>query len=308
MIINHNINAMMACRYMNINMALASKAMQRISSGYRINSAADDPAGLCISEGMRAQIRGLQQSSMNAQNGISVIQVADGGMNEIQSMLQRLRELSVQAANGTCTKQDRKNIQSEVDQLTLGINRIGTDTEFNTIKLLDSSAQKYDGVNSEIKLQVGANSGQIIGIQLKDMRSNALNISGASGVSVASRDGSVIGIFSNAKCDGTLDYALDVSTPENANAAIKIYDDAIIQVSSSRATLGATQNVLEYRIDYLDNTAENLTAAESRIRDADVAKEIMEYEKRNLLCQVCQAMLAQANHQSDSVLELLKSL
>lgn len=195
-----------------------------------------------------------------------------------------------------------------MDQLTLGINRIGTDTEFNTIKLLDSSAQKYDGVNSEIKLQVGANSGQIIGIQLKDMRANSLNISGASGVSIASRDGSVIGIFSNTKCDGSSDYALDVSTPENANAAIKIYDDAIIQVSSSRAALGATQNVLEYRIDYLDNTAENLTAAESRIRDADIAKEIMEYEKRNLLCQVCQAMLAQANHQSDSVLELLKSL
>lgn len=274
MIINHNINAMRICRYMNINMALASKAMQRISSGYRINSAADDPAGLGISEGMRAQIRGLQQASRNAQDGISAIQVADGALNETQSMLQRLRELAVQAANGTYTSADRKSIQCEIDQLTEGINRIAADTEFNTKKLLDSN-----GVNSVIKLQIGANSEQVMGIQLQDMRSDALNICG-----------------------------IDVSTPEKASAAIKTYDDAINKVSSFRATLGATENVLGYRIDYLDNTSENLTAAESRIRDADMAKEIMEYEKHNILCQVCQSLLAQANHQNDSIIELLKSL
>lgn len=308
MIINHNINAMIICRYMNINMALASKAMQRISSGCRINSAADDPAGLGISEGMRAQIRGLQQASRNAQNGISVIQVADGALNETHSMLQRLRELAVQAANGTCTSEDRKNIQCEIDQLTSGINHIGTDTEFNTIKLLDSSAAKYDGVNSEIKLQIGVNSGQTMGIQLQNMRSNALSISGIACTAVTSKDGSVTCKFAATKCSGASDYALDVSTSENASAAIKIYDDAINKVSSFRATLGATENVLGYRIDYLDNTSENLTAAESRIRDADMAKEIMEYEKHNILCQVCQALLAQANHQNDSIIELLKSL
>lgn len=144
---------------MNINMALASKAMQRISSGCRINSTADDPAGLGISEGMRAQIRGLQQDSRNAQDGISAIQVAEGALNETQSMLQRLRELAVKAANGTYTSADRKSIQYEIDQLTEGINRIADDTEFNTKKSIDS-----DGANSEIKLQIGANSEQVIGI------------------------------------------------------------------------------------------------------------------------------------------------
>lgn len=305
MVINHNINAMMICRYMNINSALASKAMRRISSGQRINSAADDPAGLAISEGMRAQIRGLQQASRNAQDGISAIQIADGALNETHSMLQRLKELAVQAANGTCTTQDRKNIQSEVDQITLEINHIGTDTEFNTIKLLDSSVTKYDGVNSEIKLQVGANSGQTMGIKLQDMRSNALNISGLAGATVTSKDGTATANFSTTKVNGATGYALDVTTLESASAAIKIYDDAINQVSASRSILGATQNVLEFRIEYLDNTSENLTAAESRIRDADIAKEMMNYARYNILSQVCQAMLIQVNHQSDSIIELL---
>ncbi len=308
MVINHNINAMMACRYMSIHSALVGNAMQRISSGFRINSAADDPAGLCISEGMRAQIRGLQQASRNAQDGISAIQVADGALNETHSMLQRLRELAVQAANGTYTSGDRKSIQIEIDQLTSGINRIATDTEFNTIKLLDSSVYKYDGVNSELKLQIGANANQTMGIKLADMRSNALNISGTSGTSTTSKDGTTTGIFSSTKSSDAASYALDVSTPENANAAIKIYDDAINQVSSARSSLGATSNVLNYRIEYLDNTSEILTSAESRIRDADIAKEMMTYAKENLLTQVCQAMLAKANHESDSIIELLKSL
>lgn len=308
MIINHNISAMTACRYMNINLALANKAMQRISSGRRINSAADDPAGLAISEGMKAQIRGLQQASRNVQDGISVLQVADGALNETHSMLQRLRELAVQATNGTLSPEDRKNIQIEVDQLTSGINRIATDTEFNTIKILDPSTGKYDAVDSQLKIQIGANSGQVMAIPIGDMKSNALNISGTAGAVVTSKDGSVKGRFSTTKCSDASGYALDVSTPENAGAAIKIYDDAINQVSSSRATLGAMQNTLEYRIDYLDNTAENLTAAESRIVDADIAKEMIEYSKHNMLYQVCQAMLIQANHQSESVIELLKSL
>lgn len=308
MIINHNIGAMMACRYMNINLALANKAMQRISSGRRINSAADDPSGLCISQGMQAQIRGLQQASRNVQDGISVLQVADGALNETHSMLQRLRELAVQASNGTLNPQDRKNIQIEVDQLTSGINKIATDTEFNTIKLLDPSTGNYDGVDSKLKLQIGANAGQVMAIPIEDMRSNTLNISGTAGDVVTSKDGSVKGSFSTTKCSDSAGYALDVSTPEKANAAIKIYDDAINQVSSSRSTFGAMQNSLEYRMDYLDNTAENLTAAESRITDADIAKEMMEYTKHNLLYQVSQAMLIQANHQSESVIELLKSL
>ncbi len=308
MIINHNIGAMMACRYMNIHLSFASKAMQRISSGRRINSAADDPAGLAISEGMKAQIRGLQQASRNVQDGISVIQVADGALNETNSMLQRLRELAVQATNGTLSPQDRKAIQVEVDQLTSGINRIATDTQFNTINIIDPSNGKYDAVDSQIKLQIGANSGQVMAIPIGDMKSNALNISGTAGAVVTSKDGSVQGTFSTTKCSDASGYALDLSTPENANAAIKIYSDAISQVSSLRSTLGATQNTLEHRINYLDNTAENLTAAESRIVDADIAKEMIEYSKHNLLYQVCQTMFIQANKQSESIIELLKSL
>lgn len=306
MFINHNIDAIRACRYMNIHLAFASRAMQRISSGRRINSAADDPAGLSISEKMEAQIRGLQQSSRNAQDGISAIQVADGALNETTSMLQRLRQLAVQASNGTLTTQDRKNIQIEVDELTSGINKIGTDTEFNTIKLLDPDGN--DKVNSELKLQVDANQGQIMEVPIPDMRSNAINISGKAGAEVKSKDGSVTGKFSTTKCSDASGYALDVTTPGNASAAIKIYNDAINQVSSSRSSLGAMQNALEYRINYLDNTAENLEAAESRITDADMAKEMMEYTKESILCECCQKMLVQANHKQESIIELLKSL
>ena len=308
MIISHNIGAMTVCRYMNINLKLANRAMQRISSGRRINSAADDPTGLTISEGMKAQIRGLQQASRNVQDGISLIQVADGALNETHSMLQRLRELAVHSANGTLSSEDRKDIQIEVDQLTSGINRIATDTEFNTIKILDPSTGKYDAVDFQLKLQIGANSGQVMGIPIGDMEPSVLNISGTAGAVVISKDGSSKGRFSNTKCNDASGYALDVSTPENAETSIKIYDDAINHVSSSRATLGAMQNTLEYKIDSLDNMAENLTAAESRIADADMAKEMIEYSKHNMLYQVCQALLIQANHQPQSVIELLKNM
>lgn len=309
MIIGHNINAMIAYRNMTYNLNMLGRAMERLSSGLRINRAADDPAGLSISEKMRAQIRGLEQASRNAQDGISVIQVADGALNETHSILQRMKELAIQAANGTLNDEDRKNIQEEINQLTSEINSIGNNTEFNTMKLLNDSAYKYDGVNSELRLQVGPNTGQSLGIKLEDMRAKALNISGQAGTNVTSKDGKVIAIFSNVQLNGgNTECALDLSNPENASAAIKIYDDAIKSVSSARGRLGATQNALEHRINYLDNTAENLTAAESRIRDADMAKEMMNYAKYNILLQVSQAILAQANHQAEGVLQLLKSL
>lgn len=309
MIIGHNINAMIAYRHMSHNLNMVGRAMERLSSGLRINRAADDPAGLAISEKMRGQIRGLEQAARNAQDGISVIQVADGALNETHSILQRMKELATQAANGTLNDQDRKNIQEEINQLTSEINSIGNNTEFNTMKLLNDSVNKYDGVNSEIRLQIGANTGQSLGIQLEDMRAKALNISGQAGTNVTSKDGKVIAKFSNVGFnESNSECALDVSSPESASAAIKIYDDAIQKVSSFRGRLGATQNVLEHRINYLNNTAENLTAAESRIRDADMAKEMMNYAKYNILLQVSQAILAQANHQAEGVIELLKSL
>ncbi len=312
MVINHNMNAMIVYRNMSKNALMAGKAMERLSSGMRINRAADDPSGLGISERMRGQIRGLEQASRNAQDGISVIQVAEGALNETHSILQRMKELATQAANGTCSDGDRKHIQDEINQLTSEINAIGNNTEFNTIKLLNSSIEKGNGVNSEIKLQVGPNAGQSLGIELEDMRAKALNISGESGGTVTSKDGKVIAKFvktdSNGSCSKIMGCALDVSTRENATAAIKIFDDVIEKVSSFRGHLGATQNVLEHRINYLENTAENLTAAESRIRDADMAKEMMNFAKYNILLQVSQALFAQVNRQDEGIIELLKSL
>lgn len=275
MIINHNINAMVAYRNMAWHNNMVGRAMERLSSGLRINRAADDAAGLAISEKMRAQIRGLQQASRNTQDGISLIQTAEGALNETHSILQRMRELAVQAANDTNAKEDRDALQQEFTELIKEINRIGNDTEFNTKKLLNGDS----GNSSKVTLQIGANKGQNYLIDIKDMRAEALNI----------------------------DENLDISNHENASSAIKILDGAINSVSSQRASLGASQNVLEHRINYLENTAENLIASESRIRDADMAKEMMNLARHSILQQVAQAMLIQANQQSKSIIELLRN-
>lgn len=277
MIINHNINAMIAYRNMTNNAFMMGRAMERLSSGLRINRAGDDPAGLAISEKMRVQIRGLEMASRNAQDGISAIQVAEGALNETHLILQMMRELSVQAANGTYSDEDRKHIQDEINQLASGINDIGENTEFNTLKLLQG--------NWDMKIHIGANAGQHSEIPLRDMRGNALGIVGDDGAN-----------------------GLDVSSQENASEAIKKYDDAIKKVSSFRGTLEATQNVLEHRINYLNNTAENLIAAESRIRDADMANEMINFTKYNILHQVSQALLAQVSRQPERIIELLKSI
>lgn len=281
MIINHNMNAMIVYRNIMINGALAGKAMERLASGMRINRASDDPAGLAISEKMRAQIRGLEMASRNVQDGISMIQVAEGGVKEIQSMLQRMRELAVQAANGTNSPEDRNNIQDEIDQLTRGIDDIAKGTEFNTIKLLNANAADA----GEVKLQIGANEGQFFGVKLQNMNSEALGING-----------------------NTNKYGVDVSTEEKASAAIKVFDDAINKASSFMSSLGASSNMLEHRINYLENTIGNLTEAESRIRDADMAKEMMNYTKYSVLQQVAQAIFSQVLKQQESTIQLLKSL
>lgn len=275
MIINHNINAMVAYRNMAWHNNMVGRAMERLSSGLRINRAADDAAGLAISEKMRAQIRGLQQATRNTQDGISLIQTAEGALNETHSILQRMRELAVQAANDTNAKEDRDALQQEFTELIKEINRIGNDTEFNTKKLLNGDS----GNSSKVTLQIGANKGQNYLIDIKDMRAEALNI----------------------------DENLDISNHENASSAIKILDGAINSVSSQRASLGASQNVLEHRINYLENTAENLIASESRIRDTDMAKEMMNLARHSILQQVAQAMLIQANQQSKSIIELLRN-
>ena len=388
MIINHNMNALNAHRNMNINNTNAGKSMEKLSSGLRINRAGDDAAGLAISEKMRGQIRGLTQASRNSADGISMIQTAEGALNETTNILQRMRELAVQAGNDTNTTSDREEIQKEIDALTEEVDRIANNTEFNTQKLLNGNktgkagdevkaavtatqgvfkidlgaaikpqdvlvvdgkkinitqtdkddikqeiktelGDKYeveydDGTNTltltqsegedkkemsatfkgkkvnvttntrgvtkraaqisegKVSVQVGANANQSMTIEIGDMRAEALEIRNAAG------------------------DTLSIKTAEDANEAITKFDEALNLVSSQRANLGAVQNRLEYTISNLDNTAENLTSAESTLRDVDMAKEMMEYSKNNILNQAAQAMISQANQQPQNVLQLLR--
>ena len=388
MIINHNMNALNAHRNMNVNNTAAGKSMEKLSSGLRINRAGDDAAGLAISEKMRGQIRGLTQSSRNSADGISMIQTAEGALNETTNILQRMRELAVQAGNDTNTTSDREEIQKEIDALTEEVDRIANNTEFNTQKLLngnktgkagdviqaevqavkgnfsidtnalldagktltiDGKSVTFDGTNAadegkvqetlnktftdynftvngkditieqkvaankktldvkldgnaitttvnnkgvvgkelqlsegKVSIQVGANANQSMSIEIGDMRAEALKIRNADG------------------------DTLSIKTAEEANEAITAFDAALNAVSSQRANLGAVQNRLEYTISNLDNTAENLTSAESTLRDVDMAKEMMEYSKNNILNQAAQAMISQANQQPQNVLQLLR--
>ncbi|WP_433747803.1 flagellin [Paenibacillus amylolyticus] len=271
MIINHNIAAMNTHRQLNTNTTNTNKAIEKLSSGLRINRAGDDAAGLAISEKMRGQIRGLDMASKNAQDGISLIQTAEGALNETHSILQRVRELSVQSANDTNTDADRAELQKEVTQLTAEIDRISTTTEFNTKKLLDGAGA------SAVVFHIGANTGQSITLNVGNMGSASLGVS-----------------------------TVAIGTQSGANAAISTLDAAIASVSAERSKLGANQNRLEHTINNLGTTSENLSAAESRVRDVDMAKEMMNQTKNNILAQASQAMLAQANQQPQAVLQLLR--
>lgn len=272
----NNMMAVTANRYYGIAMKNMAKCVGRLSSGYRINSAADGAASLSISEKMRAQIRGLNMASKNAQDGISMLQVADGALNEVHSILQRVRELSVQSANDTNTTTDRTAIQAEVDQLLEEIDRIADQSEFNTKNLLNGDCDENNG-GQEIKLQVGANAGQSIGISIESVNTTALGID-----------------------------ALDVTNHEDATTSLNKTDEAIQKVSRIRGQVGAYQNRLEHVISNLDNTAENLQAAESRIRDADMAEEMMNYVRYQIISQAAQAMIAQANQSAKGILKLLQ--
>ena len=385
MIINNNIPALNTFRQLGINQGAMQKSMEKLSSGLRINKAGDDAAGLAISEKMRGQIRGLDQASRNAQDGISLIQTAEGALNETHSILQRMRELAVQSSNDTNTTSDREELQKELDQLTNEIDRIGNSTEFNTQKLLngekvglkaakdgsatiqnnsqaditlgsvsaanatgtititrindatgtgavwfkvDDPAGSNIGINSAgsganaltnvlsagditingladmavgesvtisfekkedaqttissaLSLQIGANSGQNISVGIDDMRADALGLRNTSGA------------------------ALDITSSGKASTAITTINNAIENVYAQSSQIGAFQNRLEHTISNLDNSSENLQAAESRVRDVDMAKEMMEMTRANILSQASQSMLAQANQQPQSVLQLL---
>ncbi|WP_125152134.1 flagellin [Clostridium rectalis] len=417
MIINHNMNAMNSHRQMGINVGNAGKAMEKLSSGLRINRAGDDAAGLAISEKMRGQIRGLDQASRNAQDGISLIQTAEGALNETHSILQRMRELAVQSSNDTNVKVDRAAIQDEMNALTEEIDRISRDTEFNTQSLLNGS---FKG-----KFQIGANENQVIDISINKMDSSSLGLTSTStkveelagtpagtgfkgdgkytvkGTDVLNEKGEIVGkvsgkditlgdatnnikitskedikdgieftlkgkdatikhsgdlsdkgkelaagnyeikgdvVLRDGKEVGTFDgtgkeitigetkvkaadlgltedladgakfsiNGADISSADKATGSIKTINTAIETVSTQRSKLGAVQNRLEHTINNLNTSSENLQAAESRVRDVDMAKEMMTFSKNNILQQAAQAMLAQANQQPQGVLQLLR--
>lgn len=275
MVVQHNLQAANTNRQLGITTSAQAKSTEKLSSGYKINRAADDAAGLSISEKMRSQIRGLNKASSNAQDGVSLVQTAEGALNETHSILQRMNELATQAANGTNTSVDRSAIRAELDQLTSEINRIQSTTQFNTMNLLDGT---FSGATNQMKLQVGALSGQSINFSIANM--------------CASKIG--------------LKQDLSVSTFTKAGSYMKSVQDAIEVVSKQRSAMGAIQNRLEHTIANLDTTSENTQSAESRIRDTDMASEMVTYSKNNILAQAGQSMLAQANQSTQGVLSLLQ--
>jgi len=278
MIINHNIASLNAYRNLSANNLTANKSMEKLSSGLRINRAGDDAAGLAISEKMRGQIRGLDQATRNAQDGISFVQTAEGALTEVHSMLQRMRELAVQSGNDTNTDEDRANLQLEVADLITAIGDIATNTEFNGKALLDGT---FASGTLDMVLQLGANTGQTATFNIEDMTATGLGIDG---IDVS-----------------TLAGATDAGT-----GALDVIDDAMKLVSDTRAGLGAIQNRLEHSINNLSTASENMTAAESRIRDVDMAKEMTSFSKTTILSQAATAMLAQANQLPQQVLKLLQ--
>lgn len=278
--INHNIAALNTHRQLGSANNAQLKSMEKLSSGLRINRAGDDAAGLSISEKMRGQIRGLEMASKNAQDGISMIQTAEGALNEVHSILQRMRELAVQASNDTNVEVDREAIGQELTELGKELTRIKDTTQFNEQKLLDGSA----GVSGTVTFQVGANNGQTMTVDFK-----------TAGIDLSE----IIDEVGSLDKDNVIDSDTATKLIETINSQIKT-------VSSGRSLLGATQNRLEHTIANLDNAAENLTAAESRIRDVDMAKEMMEQTKSSILSQASQAMLAQSNQMPQGVLQLLR--
>lgn len=280
MIINHNISAMNTHRQLGVNNNAVSQSLEKLSSGLKINRAGDDAAGLAISEKMRGQIRGLDMAQKNAQDGISLIQTAEGALQETHEILQRMRELAVQSSNDTNqTDVDRQAMQEEFNALLAEIDDISTRTEFNKQKLINGSFENK-------KFHIGANTGQSITVSIGAMDVASLSLTSLSAVATGATGG--------------------ILTQSAADAAISTIDVAINAVSTQRAKLGAIQNRLEHTIKNLGTSSENLQAAEARIRDVDMAQEMMEFTKNNILTQAAQAMLAQANQVPQSVLQLLR--
>lgn len=276
MIVQHNMTALNANRQLGITNTNLARSTEKLSSGYRVNRAADDAAGLSISEKMRGQIRGLEQASTNAEDGQSLIQTAEGALSEIHSVLQRMRELTVQASNDTNVSADRKAIAKEVRALTSEINRIATQTQFNTMGLLSGGFKNK-------KLQVGANTNQTISITISSMTADKLGVSAT-----------------------VIAKVISSGTGKDITKLITTVNTAITKVSTQRSALGALQNRLDHTIANADNMAENLQSSESKIRDVDMADEMVSYSASSILQQAGQSMLAQANQATQGVLSLLQ--
>ncbi|QQO10224.1 flagellin [Breznakiella homolactica] len=286
MIINHNLSAMFADRSLKVTQNYLDKNIEKLSSGYRINRAGDDASGLAVSEKMRSQIRGLNQASTNAQNGISFIQTAEGYLQETQDIIQRMRELAVQASNGIYSAEDRMMIQVEVSQLIDEVDRIASHAQFNGMNLLTGRFGREVGENivtASMWFHIGANMDQRERVYIGTMTAKGLGVRNVGDESI-----------------------LSLSAPDSANRAIGTLDEAIKIINKQRADLGAYQNRLEHAIRGIDVGAENLQASESRIRDVNMANETVDYTKNQILSQSGTAMLAQANQRSQSVLQLLQ--
>lgn len=286
MIINHNLSAMFSQRSLGVTNLSTQKNMEKLSSGLRINRAGDDASGLAVSEKMRSQIRGLNQASTNAQNGISFLQTTEGYLQESQDIVQRMRELAVQSSNGIYTAEDRMQIQVEISQLIDEIDRIASHAQFNGMNLLTGRFARETGENTitaSMWLHIGANMDQRERVYIGTMTSKALGVKNVGDDSIIS-----------------------MSSPDGANRAIGTLDEALKKINKQRADIGAYQNRLDHAVRGLDIGAENLQAAESRIRDTDMAKEMVEFTKNQVLTQAGTAMLAQANQSTQSVLSLMQ--
>ena len=286
MVINHNMSAMFANRQLGVTGVSINKDMEKLSSGMRINRAGDDAAGLAVSEKMRAQIRGLNQASQNASNGISFIQTTEGYLQETTDIMQRIRELAVQSSNGIYSDEDRMQIQVEISALVSEVDRVASTAQFNGMNMLTGRFARATGENvvtASMWFHIGANMDQRVQVYIGTMSATALGI----------RD------------IGT-EEKLSLATPEDANRAIGVIDEGLKKINKQRADLGAYQNRLELTVKGLDIGAENLQASESRIRDANMASQMVEFTKNSVLQQAGTAMLAQANSQSQNVLSLLR--
>ena len=282
MIINHNMSSLYADRVLNVSNDSIQKSMEKLSSGERINRAGDDASGLAVSEKMRSQIRGLNQASKNIQNGVSFIQTTEGYLNETTDILQRVRELAVQSANGIYSDEDRMQIQVEVSQLVAEVDRIASQAQFNGMNMLTGRFAREG--DATMQFQIGANVDQNTRVFIGTMTATALGLKGAQGG----------------------DEQISISTPDEANMTLAAVDAALTNVTKQRADLGAYQNRFEMAAKGINIAAENTQAAESRIRDTDMASEMVEFTKNSILTQAGTAMLAQANSQSQTVLSLLQ--